>query len=115
MWAAQVGVEGLGRVPGYIFFLLVRVTNIRTKRRHTRKNRETQGTALGIGGKREKTKGPPEGKIITCPRPLELSIADNGGRQAANQWGIARVSCEVIYFSWRGFLVFYKEKEKQRK
>lgn len=41
-------------------FLLVRVTNIQIKRRHTEgKNRETQGTALGIGGKREKNYGPP--------------------------------------------------------
>lgn len=59
--------------------------------------------------------GPPEGKIISCPRPLELSIADNGGRQAANQWGIARVSCEVIYFLGEGFWYFIKRKRNKEK
>lgn len=85
MWAAQVGVQGLGKVPLYFFFpLLVGVRNTQTKERTYRRSREAQGTLRIEGRKGKKSKGPPEGKIPSCRRPLELSIADNGGRQATS-------------------------------
>jgi hypothetical protein len=60
--------------------------------------------------KGKKRRAPPEGKILSCRRPLELSIADNGGRQATNQWGIG-FSFEVIYWE---MLVFYKRETKEK-